>query len=78
MDYNLVTVKDIDWTLNLVLSSNKVGILDQPLINMVVVGEEGTIQFEMSPEEMENVVEKIEAALNSIVKSSSEGKCNQV
>jgi len=56
-------VRNIDWEVNLVLSSKSVGILDESLVNVHLNDSRGeTVSLELSREELELLIEKVTEA----------------
>ena len=62
-----LVVRDIDWSVSLVMSSSKVGVLDEPILNLVLGNGEENINLEMDKAELEKMIlqlENVEIELN--------------
>ncbi|XP_076992899.1 COMM domain-containing protein 8 isoform X2 [Tamandua tetradactyla] len=70
VDISLAQLQDFDWQLKLALSSDKIATLQMPLLNLHLdVKENGEIKpysVEMSKEELQNLINSLEAA-NKVV-----------
>ena len=51
-----LVVRDIDWSVSLVMSSSKVGVLDEPILNLVLGNGTENIELEMNKEELEKMI----------------------
>lgn len=70
VDISSVQLQDFDWQLKLALSSDKIATLQMPLLNLHLdVRENGELRpysVEMSKEELQNLIQSLEAA-NKVV-----------
>ena len=55
-----LVVRDIDWSVSLIMSSSKVGVLDTPILTLVLGDGEENMQLEMDRNELEKIIAELQ------------------
>ena len=63
-----MVVRNIDWSVSLIMSSSKVGVLDEPVLNLVLGDGMENIQVEMDKEELERMISQLKNIENELNK----------